>query len=525
MESGMPEGDRAMLQDLTTSARSENLPSVSANQIKSVPNAFLIASVAVIILIAVLRAWYCWGSDAWVNHPAGVLIAMAADLKNGMFYRPLYGPIGYGGTRYFPLYFVLHAMLMKLGIPVLTGAYLLSATAVFALLAGVFYLLRGLGVQPWLAACSSGAILAAGCAQYSLVSPHADGLASALNVWGLTVIVRAKPSHRKILLASILFTLAWSAKITTVFGFAAAFIWLLETGLPQVAWVLAAETCCGYLVVGAALLLGSQGRFWEIFKACASGGTNLPGFASGPLNMVRLAAQLDPGALLFLLLAGLVLLSVVASGKVLRSLPGLLLIATLVVTAIVYGSPGINENHLLDLQVASVVLIATQLANVTIPLHRQAGICVLALAILVAALPLLRKFKNGDRRFHQQRFQKVMALIGDTGKPILAENPVIAVLAGQQPYVLDPWMLRLLRTRIPDFGTPLLEGLRTQAFGSVVLCMADPKTDFGKWWYQTGHFGPGFAAALNQNYRLAAIVDDQRIYLPINDSSPQSEAK
>src|SRR5208337_4912228 len=101
----------------------------------------------------------------WVNHPAGVLIAMAGDLKDGVFYRPLFGPEGYGGTRYFPLYFVLHALLMKLGVPVLPGAYLLSAVAVVSLLTGVFYLLKGLGVEPWLAACSAGALLAAGSVQ------------------------------------------------------------------------------------------------------------------------------------------------------------------------------------------------------------------------------------------------------------------------------------------------------------------------------------------------------------------------
>ncbi len=482
-----------------------------------VPRVALIASVAVIILIAMVRAWYCWGTDAWVNHPAGALIAMAADLKNGIFYRPLYGPAGYGGTRYFPLYFVLHALLMKVGVPILPGAFLLSAAAVIALLTGVFYLLRGLGVEPWLAACSTGAVLAAGCAQYSLVSPHADGLASALNVWGLAVVVRAKLSHRGVLLAAVLFTLAWSAKITTVFGVAAACIWLMSTGFSAMAWELAAETCCGYLLVGAALYVGSQGRFWEIFKACASGGTSLLGFASGPLNMVVLAARLDPGALLFLVLALAVLAYVIVFGELLQNLPALLLIATLAVTAIIYGSPGINENHLLDVQVAAVVLIATQLATVASPHYKQVGIYVLALAIIVAALPLLRKFKNGDRRFHAQRFERVVALVSGTRGPILAENPVIPLLAGQQAYVADPWMLRLLRQRIPDFGEPLLEGLRRQAFGAVVLSMADPKTDSGKWWYETAHFGPGFAAALNQNYRLVATFDDQRVYLPIGD--------
>ncbi len=510
---------------MSTLVSSAKLPSRATGRTGAGPRMLLIASVALIILIAMVRAWYCWGTDAWVNHPAGALIAMAADLKNGVFYRPLYGPEGYGGTRYFPLYFVLHALLMKLGVPILPAAFLLSAAAVVALLAGVFYLLRGLGVEPWLAACSTGALMAAGCAQYSLVSPHADGLASALNVWGLAVVVRAKLSHRTVLLAALLFTLAWSAKITTVFGFAAAFVWLMSTGFPAMAWELAAETCCGYLLVGAALFVGSQGRFWEIFKACASGGTNLVGFASGPLNMLVLAARLDPGVLLFLLLALVALAYVVLSGKLLQNLPALLLIATLAVTAIIYGSPGINENHLLDVQVAAVVLIATQLASAASPNYKQVGICVLALAIFAAALPLLRKFKNGDRRFHPQRFEKVLAVVGGTSKPILSENPVIPLLAGQQAYVLDPWMLRLLRQRIPGFGEPLLEGLRHQDFGAVVLCMADPKTDFGKWWYETAHFGPGFAAALNQNYRLVATFDDQRVYLPIGDGSQQGEGK
>jgi len=138
-------------------------------------------------------------------------------------------------------------------------------------------------------------------------------------------------------------------------------------------------------------------------------------------------------------------------------------------------------------------------------------------------MPLLRRFKNRDLRYHDHRFQKVLATVGDTGKPILSENPVIPVLAGQQPYVLDPWMLRLLRNGNPYFGEPLLQGLHNQAFGAVVLCMADPKTKFGQWWYETGQFGPGFASALDQNYHLVATFDDQRVYLPNSDIPDEQE--
>jgi hypothetical protein len=112
------------------------------------------------------------------------------------------------------------------------------------------------------------------------------------------------------------------------------------------------------------------------------------------------------------------------------------------------------------------------------------------------------------------RFERVIALIGDTHKPILTENPVLPVLAGQRPYVIDPWMLRLLQTRQPSFGEPLLEGLHNQAFGAVVLFMRDARSEEGKEWYERNNFGPGFLQALNKSYRLASVVDGQFVYFP-----------
>jgi hypothetical protein len=505
-----------MAQTGITIERPAGLLQPPASQRPSPARTLLIAAVALMVLLTVMRAGVSWGNDAWINHPAGSLIAMATDLKAGVFYRPLYDNVGYGGTRYFPLYFVLQAELIKLGLPVLLSAYLLSAIALVSLIVGLFVLLRALGIEPRLAACSSGALLAANCAQYSLFSPHADGLAAALNIWGLAVIARGKWSSRSILVASVLFTLAWSAKLTTVFGLAAAFVWLLGSGVPRMAWALAAETICGYVAVTAGLSLGSHGRFWTIFKACASGGTNLQGALAGPLSLLTTAARLDPVILWFGALALIALARAVLAGKLSRNLPALLFIATFAVTAFIYGTPGVNENHLIDLQAAALVLIATELSRASVP-QQQWGTAVLALAVLAATVPTLRHFKNHDLRFHRHRFQTVLATIGDTGRPILAENPVVPILAGQRPYVLDAWMLRVLRQRIPAFGDPLLDKVRNRSFGAVVLSMADPRSSFGHWWYETQQFGPGFAAALTDNYRLAATIDDQKIYLPIAD--------
>jgi hypothetical protein len=470
----------------------------------------LIAAVALIILIAALRARTCWSIDRYLEHTAGEWIALAADLKEGVFYRPLFSTLGYGGTRYFPLYFVLEAGLLKLGVPVLLSGYLLSAAAVALLMAGAFYLLRRLGVERWLAACSAGAVLAALSVQWSLLSPHADGLACALNIWGLGVIARSKPSHRGILLASVLFTLAWSAKLTTVFGVGAAFLWLVLAGFSGMALVMAAETACGCLAVLGAMIVASHGRVLGILKACSSGGMNPAQIASGPWHMLTLAVYEDPGLLLFLFLALLALFF----PKSWRNLPLLFFVATLAATSVILSSPGTNYNHLLDVQVAAVILFTVWFADQPGSLPKELGVCALALAILLGAVPLLHKLKFEDRMAPAHRFERAIALIGNTHKPILAENPALPVLAGQRPYVIDSWMLRLLQEHIPRFGEPLLEGLRHQSFGAVVLSMRDPRSEEGQEWYERVDFGAGFLQTLNQSYRLASVVNEQFVYLP-----------
>jgi hypothetical protein len=487
---------------------------------------FLSAAVGLIVLIAVIRTAVCWANDTWVDHPTGVIIAMAADLKDGMFYRPLFGPAGYGGTRYFPLYFSLHAVLLKLGLPVLPSAYLISGVAVLLLLLGTFRLLRRLGTERWLAVCSAGAILAAASAQMALTNPHGDGLASALNVCALAVLVRPKLGHRQVVLASILFTLAWSAKANVVFGFVAAFVWLLACGARRTAGELAAMTGCGCVLVAGVMMVASQGRVWEVFKACASGGANHTIVMLAPIHVWRIASHSDRGLTLFFFLAVFALLAELwtQSVKVLRELPVVFFVTTAVITIAIFASPGVVTNHLIDMQVASVILFTFWLVKGASARQKQFGLCALALATAVAAVPLLHKLKVWDHRVQAHRFQGVVALIEDKNKPILAENPVIPVLAGQRAYVLDPWMLRMLRERIPNFGEPLLEGLRHQAFGAVVLAVTSPGTRWAKWWYESSDFGPGFLSALTENYRLASVVGDQMLYLPIKDPAHANRA-
>lgn len=479
---------------------------------------FLCAVVILIVAVAAIRAGVCWHNARYLTPTNGVWLALATDLKDGLFYRPLQGPAGYGGTRYFPLFFVSYAFLLKLGAPLLQSGFFLSAAAIVLLLVGTYRLTRRLGAEPWLAACSAGAVLAAGSVQLSLLSIHDDGMACALNVCGLATISHPRLTRLRTVLASVLFTLAWSTKVTTIFGFGAAFLWLILAGPSEKAWQLAAETAFGYVAVLAGMVFASHGRMVTIFKACASAGTSPIRTLLGPFHMLSVVVRDDPGLLLFLFLALIILPSRTA-----RSLPVLFFITTIAVTALIFGSPGTSWNHLLDLQVAGVIVITAWLADKNASALKPLGTYAFALATLLAVIPVVHSLQAEDRIYSPHRFERAIALVGRTPKPLLAENPILPALAGQRPYVMDPFMFRVVRQHVPHFADTLFEGIQKQAFSAVVLTK-DAQTAAGKAWYQNDIFGPGFLTALDGSYRLASVLDDQYIYLPTNSTSPEAAA-
>jgi hypothetical protein len=239
--------------------------------------------------------------------------------------------------------------------------------------------------------------------------------------------------------------------------------------------------------------------------------------------MESMAVYTDPALVLFAVLAFLLFAFLAGSGKLLQNLPALFFLATIAITILIFGSPGTAANHLLDVQVASVILLAAWVGNSISARRTQIGGCLLALLTIIAAVPLLRHLRTWSAWYHPHQFRQVIAVIGPTEKPILSENPVVPALAGQYPYVLDPWMVQLLRKRIPGFEEPLMEGLRRQAFSAVVLS-ADPNDENVRRWYDTVSFGPGFVPALSENYRLAQVIDKDWIYLPIGQTSRESGA-
>src|SRR3954468_6166861 len=176
------------------------------------------------------------------SDPSGTWTGLAVDLAHGEFYRPLVSDDGFGGTRYFPLHVVLHASAIKLGLGPVVAGHLISLGSLIAILAAAYLLLRRMAVQRSLAICACTLTLGLYAQQLALIEVRGDLLPAALNLWGLVVFVS---DRRKLGLAAALFTLAFLAKLTTVFGAVAVALSLLFAGQRK-----AALRFAGWMAVG-----------------------------------------------------------------------------------------------------------------------------------------------------------------------------------------------------------------------------------------------------------------------------------
>src|SRR4051812_43474390 len=123
--------------------------------------ALLVAGAATALLVSAARAarGIPGETSIAVNHVSGVWTGLAVDFAGGELYRPLISDAGYGGTRFFPLHFVSHGVLIRAGLgPVAAGDLLtriappppLPGAVLFFPPAGVFPRVAGARAPPLL---------------------------------------------------------------------------------------------------------------------------------------------------------------------------------------------------------------------------------------------------------------------------------------------------------------------------------------------------------------------------------------
>jgi hypothetical protein len=233
----------------------------------------------------------------------------------------------------------------------------------------------------------------------------------------------------------------------------------------------------------------------------------------GPLHIATEAGAARPeNGVVFLILGFAALLAWEVDWECL--LPPVILVSTTLASTVIMGVRGTEGNHLLDLYVAAMIMFGAWLKRQS-PRGMTFGICLLAAATLFTLPEQLSTLRNSaphglsDRRDPE----RILQFLGDSHKPILAENPLLCIRAGQIPFVLDSYNLRVIDERDPAFAEPLWKKMRDQSFSAVVLSF-DPQSVEGQSWYRSVHFGPGFVDALDGSYYLAARISDQFVFLP-----------
>jgi hypothetical protein len=108
--------------------------------------------------------------------------------------------------------------------------------------------------------------------------------------------------------------------------------------------------------------------------------------------------------------------------------------------------------------------------------------------------------------------EKVIAQTRSGTGPLLVENPWWAILAGERPFMLDAFNLRILADRDPEVARALYTRLDARFFRAVILenPIDQPEFIWGERWYGDVHFGKEFPEHLTASYELVATYPGAR---------------
>jgi hypothetical protein len=476
-----------------------------------------------------LIAWY-WRDGIPYDATSGVWLALADDWSHGILYRPLHDASGFGGTRYMPLFFMLHGWLMRAGLPIVTAGAALTLLSLALFAGGIFRTCRALGVTSATAACCAALLLSSISVQLLGIAVKGDLLAAALNIWGVCFALHALRANDRVAathwtLAFVCFALAVATKITAVFGAATVVLWFARRGRTRAA--LSACAMFAVLILSVFMIANvmSTGGMLASFSAVADGGAGLRYAVLAPWWLLRAAVQ-DPFMLVIAVGAGI--LAVRSSASAVHSASSertgdsaafvaLWLGVTVAGTLFIFATPGTDANHLVDLLAVSLAIVALELPRYPHARIVSAAFALLLVVSLLPGMPGIRQFFHERGRPTWSGIAVVRAIVADAR--VLAENPAVPLLLGQRPEVLDPFSLRVIAARDADVARDFAQRVSAGHYNAVVLMdwsgsdrddvrtAIDSHTGAGGVQFFGGmNFPDGFLELLWQHYDVSEVV-------------------
>ncbi len=449
----------------------------------------LLGLAALVVLVAhALGAFYAYTQPVY-DHATGSWFVMAYDILNGTLYRPFESEVGIGGTRYFPLYPLLIAGLVRLGLDYVDAGLLINLVSWVLAVGGAYVVLRQLEVQRVLAGVF--AVFAVGSygTLTTMTSVRGDLLPVAFVLWGVVASLRARPGGRLFLAAAaVCFMLAMAAKVTSLFWPLAVVVYFAVTDRMRQAAALSAMLALG----GAAFVLvvqyASEGRFLDMMFVASGGGGSLFRFMQGPLHFERMARNADP--LCYLAIGTSLFLLVTRFRELGSNLVAILFVSVAVMTAAIFGSRGTIHNHLIDINLAAMLLVATRYLDI------RAKPNLIPLVLLFYALVIPGRFdyqyqRDRDHGFRTDAESHLRSIDG----PVLSEHPGIPLAVGRHPFLADAFMVNNLQHKRPEIHARLQAELEARTFGAVILSHVG---EVG--WYEDIHFGGRVNELIEENY-------------------------
>jgi len=456
-----------------------------------------------------------------VNHVSGTWIALAADLRDGVLYRPLFEDGFFGGTWYTPLQFVLQA-----GAEQLTGEWIVSGkllTYVMAagLLALLYGLLRGMNCSRITAAALVSVALVSQAGLFAVTSIRGDLLPLLLQLGAVALVARSVTT-RTLVIAGLLCALAVSAKLAAVWAPVTIVLWLAFRQRSRLVPYLA--SFFGSLVVVLGLFeVWSGGRMSETLLAVGGSGNSEASspFAGLPRLFDFVVRTTGP---VWLLLPFILLALLLALDERRFSIWQLALLVEVPLLALVLADPGADFNHLVDFVVLAVLVVGESWARADAhSSERRLIATALAVALLLGGADAYRKTMQSDtanaaksllgKSSDSYPTDPLARLVG-RGDTLLSEDPAIPALRDQKPLLIDAVSLRRVGLDHPAWIAELEQRLRGGAIDKVVL--VHPITD--DHWYRGRNFGATIQDAIQDRYRLVAKVPnrplDYWVYAP-----------
>jgi hypothetical protein len=232
------------------------------------------------------------------------------------------------------------------------------------------------------------------------------------------------------------------------------------------------------------------------------------------MNLLKFATVRDP--LTGLLLGAAAIVFIFNIRSFLKQLPMILFLVMLVGVIVIFNSTGTRFNHLIDVSVASIILIASA---VSVQKHiLKTGLILFVLVALGGSVYAgLRSQRYEELAASRKKVSLAIEEASKSGKPIFTTDPTPLVLSGRRSYLLEPFMLTQIVFKQQKIKQGFIEDIKSQKFGLIILNVA-PNASKDDLQLQN-YLDKESAENLLQFYRPVNRHYIYQIYEPIKDDS------